>query len=673
MSGDWILCGLAPTLQAALVFGLFGFVPGYVAGWLANVCGFRRGSALRQLALSVPLSIALVPIAVYLPWRFLSVQAVWWMLGAVWACFPVIIAVQFKKPGMRGMPAGVNGWTTGIVAIALWTVVAMASLPDLRIGRRLYYSVTAYDYLSRVPIANSISRQSQLPPQSPFLNPGYPVPLRYHYFWPMVCGLAQAAGGIAFQARDAVNAGTLWSGGALICLIAVYLRFFLGWESSLWRRYAIALALLFVTGLDIVPALTINLVNIETPSQMLASIEWWNVQVTGWLDAMLWVPHHIAALVAGMVALFLMRQPPRVFPLILAAMALASCGGLSVDVAFVFAVFLAVWFLFSCWNRDLAAIRVNLAVSSIAAVLAAAFLLELAATGASAGFIHLHVREFSLLPETGRLLHLVLRLAVLPLNYALEFGVYLYAAAIYWNRQRGRLSIRNSPAVVLLATSTLMATFLVSSGGNDLDLRSFLPTQFILLLCAASVLVLWNTLKPVERRSLMVLAIIGISSTVLDLTLLRFFPLFQDSQAFASQEGGSNRDHRIGRRDFAIAEAYTWIRRSTNEGIVIQGSPTSVVTPYGLYADRSGLAMGGECDGYSGRAGECKAIKAALQPLFTGTAGSTGFTAACRAFPVDLLVFDANDPVWRFKNSWIWAERPVFENEFTRVLSCHPR
>ena len=65
----WRFLDVGTTLKAFLVFSLFMVIPGYVAGWLANVCGFRRGSLPRKMALSVALSIGVTPILIYLPWR----------------------------------------------------------------------------------------------------------------------------------------------------------------------------------------------------------------------------------------------------------------------------------------------------------------------------------------------------------------------------------------------------------------------------------------------------------------------------------------------------------------------------------------------------------------------------------------------------------------------------
>ena len=85
-------------------------------------------------------------------------------------------------------------------------------------------------------------------------------------------------------------------------------------------------------------------------------MEWWDpVQITSWTDALIWVPHHVMALVAcliGFLALWSVRKVGRIpirrrradcLPGIFAAFAFAAAAGLSVYVTFAFAIFLLIW------------------------------------------------------------------------------------------------------------------------------------------------------------------------------------------------------------------------------------------------------------------------------------------------------------------------------------------
>ena len=93
---------------------------------------------------------------------------------------------------------------------------------------------------------------------------------------------------------------------------------------------------------------------------------------------------------------------------------------------------------------------------------------------------------------------------------------------------------------------------------------------------------------------------------------------------------------------------------------------------FGLYAERPGLAIGGECEAFSGRNKECVAIKAAVGPLFSGGASLQNFPDLCRAFPLDIVIVTDSDKVWPMKDSWIQHYQPVYSTEFTKVFACRP-
>ncbi len=690
----WVFADVGSTLKAFLVFSFFMTAPGYVAGWLSDACGFRKGSALRQAAFTVPLSISVAPILIYVPWRFLSIRAVWAVMAAVGAAFLVILAMELRDASYR--PGAFRwqrraAWIIGLSAVALWMLIGLGSLLDLRIGNRLYRSVTVYDYLSRIPIANSISHQEKLPAVTPFLTLRQPVQLRYHYFWPMVCGLVAAAGQGAFNARDATIAGALWSGIALICLIPVYQRIFQRLDPARWRPYAIGLGLLGVTGLDLLPVLRTE-------------------QVTGWLDAMLWVPHHMAALAACLIAFLLLwresqrfegspRAWPRASTVILSAVALASAAGMSVFVTFTFACILVVWALLMLIRSRWMPLAIVAAAGTVSLFMALPFIYEMRASAPVVSprlyGVHWQVRRFYLMSYRGELESLELatpeqsftstffRLVFLPLNYLLQLGIYFYAG-IYCCRRLWRnrpISSRDLAAVAMLGTSVIICTFLASSvaeGVNDLGWRGFAAAQFILLL--------WTTellderipespaplIRPPQHGALILLLVVGAFGTLLDLTELRGFDPFIDSHLFGRLGGLPNINLRQGERSAVRADSYAWIRSHTPANAVVEANPDQRPYFYGLYAERAGLALGRECEVYSGRARECFATKAAVRPLFSGLGSLDDFPNVCRAFPLDIVIVTDSDAVWPMKDSWIQHFQPVYSTEFTKVFACRP-
>jgi hypothetical protein len=136
---NFTLSDLRGALAACGLFPLFVFVPGYVAAWLLDLFAFRRRTALFRLALSIPLSISLCPIVVYLLGRFVSMSTVAWLFYAIWLGFLVLVIRerQSDNPRLGALIPTLAG---------VWTLLALVSLVDLQIGDRLYYSTISLHY-----------------------------------------------------------------------------------------------------------------------------------------------------------------------------------------------------------------------------------------------------------------------------------------------------------------------------------------------------------------------------------------------------------------------------------------------------------------------------------------------------------------------------------------------
>ena len=118
----------------------------------------------------------------------------------------------------------------------------------------------------------------------------------------------------AITPRAALFGSTVWAGLALISVILVYQKVIKTKSSQDLRSISlISVGLLFVTGLDIIMVLLYYLfIALIIPGKLVyyiyPTIEWWNEQITGWLDAIVWVPHHIVALVACLMCLIILQS-----------------------------------------------------------------------------------------------------------------------------------------------------------------------------------------------------------------------------------------------------------------------------------------------------------------------------------------------------------------------------
>ena len=362
----------------------------------------------------------------------------------------VLLGRAVAKQGLSPILQAGTGSRQLRVAAAIglgWGAVATVSLIDLQFGHALYFSVVAVDYRAHIAIIDAIARTG-VPPVNPSFFPGQPVELYYYYFWFMLGSLVDLLGGPVVGARGASFGTTIWSGLGLLSIVALYVQP-TGVHDRVrsWTRSGVAIGLLLVSGVDVIPVVIESLASLTIgQGKFYADLEWWNEQITAWLGAMVWVPHHVAALVAGFTAILLLRNVQQargrqeiVTLGVLAGVSFASAAGTSIWVTFTFAAFLAVWLFISFrrrWRGELTAAAV---AGAVATVLAAPYLLDLRHADQLGGIpIAPTVRAF--LPAHQLLgaigwgnvgAEYFFDSLLLPLNYSLELGFFAVAAIVY--------------------------------------------------------------------------------------------------------------------------------------------------------------------------------------------------------------------------------------------------
>jgi hypothetical protein len=685
----FMLADLSRSLLAACLCPLFLLVPGFSLAWLLDLFEFRRRTPAFRAALAVCLSIAVCPIATYLAERSGSALPVWAMYGAAWLYFLLTMARLWPR-----RPIAIPRAATAVVIV--WAVLAMFSLVDLQLGGKDYYSITALDFSTRTALTHSLSAWG-VPLRSPFYFPGHPELIRYHYFWMLLVSLVERTAGGVVGPRHAWIAGTVWCGIGLMALVALLFRlpFYQG-PRSFRRRAWIGIALLGVTGLDIIPAAFGWI--LQSGGMMhavLASIDWWNEQADGFLSTALWAIHYLAGLVTCMTAFLLLWEAARqtawsgrIRYAAVAGLALASAVGLGIYVAFVFGASLAVWVLVAAVKKWWPAVAACAIAGVVAMAFSAPYLLDLrgGAGGPAGAALQFQVRPFSpayvLLRSMGVAewwkLSLA-NLAMLPLNYFLELGFSLVAARLWWKRRPRPLSPAQLATAVMLATTLSICSFVRSSpfDNNDLGWRGMLVAQFVLLLWAADLVSgpAGAIALPV-RRWLAVLALLGAAGSVYDMAILRFYPWMAD-HGVVSTLGWMTRDRQFGERNYAQREAYEWLDRNTPPQTRIQFNPHVKIqdTAALLYAERQIVAGDQDCVViFGGNPAFCPPIQAALDRLYPppGQPAPTAIADACRSLPIDILVANDTDAAWRDPQSWVWKDSPLFANRFVRLFACRP-
>lgn len=629
-----MLADFAGVAVAFFLFSCLTVLPGYTLGSFLNILNFRRREATFRLAISVPLAISVGPIL-----SFLTGRAAWpiYILLSLPA-IPLMLRTR-RKPAIP--------WP-----VFAWCALALLALSDLQIGRRLYFSIIGFDYAIRTAFVSSIAAFG-LPAQNPFFFPGVPVGLRYHYYWLIQSALVQNP---FSDARQSLIAGTIWVGMGLLCLVALFLRFFR--IKGLKNRTIFAFALLLVTGLDIIPALFfLVLYKRHLIGNLPPSLEWWNDQVDGWLYSVLFEPHYVAGLIACLFGFLLISKDRRLLSGLIAGFAFATAVGAAIYIGFVFAIFLVIWSLIALakrWYREFATLCL---AGATAAVCSLPFLAGLRGPGSGGALFHWTVRPFFIIHNP------FANLLLLPLNYFLELGLFFVVGILAWRRLRNPTRDELALAVMALV-SVAVCTFLRSGliSNNDLGWRGFLIAQFVLLIRGAQLL------PPLRSKGLVTLAALGFAGTVYDEALLRFYPLLSDAKVLPKVNWLA-RDEKLGDRTYANREAYEWLRAHSTATDRIQQNPTQIIQDsfYGLYANRNTIAEDQECaTTFGGDPKACATLQKILVPTFAAHAADS----ACDALPVEFIVAKDTDPLWPTTDSWIWKRTPDFANSFVRVFRC---
>ncbi len=700
MHTNYTASDLLLSAQAFALMPLFFFIPGFVLGWLLRVLDFRRRSFSEQVLLSTPLSLAVCPIATYLVWLSTSVGVVWFFYGGCWAIFPVVLAFQARR--FRWSELRVSRYTwIALGILAVWCLVILFSLVDLQIQDRLYSSVAANDYGFRVPITQALAQKGP-PGVNPFFYPGREVPLRYHYFWMLLCSLPVRLFGI--RALHAMWGATPWCAIGLMSMIPLFLKFFFGQTANLRRQTVIGISLLAVTGLDIIPTAASF---VTMPLQIQGDMEWWNEQVASWMDSVLWNPHHVSALVVCLLGFLLLWNArsacwrDRIIAVLIAGAGFATACGLSVFVTFTFAVFMAAWLLVTIHEQKWLVAGL-LSLSGILAVCFALPLLKmlLAPAGTGSGFATFGIRPFHVGSVVLQLFHVVSPLAyqaahlfALPLSYFFELGIFGIVALFRFRdscRKIPSLSDAEKASWVMVLTSLLIATFMQSSvlgNPNDLGWRAFLPFQFITLLWAIPLVESWlyrdggeTACVPasgplaIRRSWLVALLVLGLIGTLYQVVCLRTYAIGVEKGQVLAPEWIED-DANLGRRQLAIRELYEAINQKLPKDIIVQQNPVCRhLTEHLLYNERQRVAAMRGCGAnFGGNLRDCIDIIRNTFSFYRIPNSIQDLDSACRALSIDVIIATDLDYVWADRRSWVWRTTPIVANRFARAFACSDR
>lgn len=532
--------------------------------------------------------------------------------------------------------------------------------------------------------------------------PGHPTLFRYHYFWFLISSFPTRLFHGFIGPRHALIAGVIWAGFTLMATIAIYFRLFDGEDSGRVRqRTFAAFGLLCISGLDIVPTLFANVCRIclHRNNNIHPSVDWWNRdQVTGWIDSVFWVPHHVAGMIACMTGFLILwvawRKDEgrfRWLPVTGAALAIASGMGLSVYVGFVFSACLLAWAAVEFASKHFSRV-LGLAASGLgAALLSAPYCLDLVRAGSGASFVRLGVRIFEPTHMILRALHLpgpaalqIGDLLSLPINFLFELGA-LFLIGIIQVRQWTQSDAPPSPAqragATLAAVSLVVCLFIRSNTieTNDLGMRGMLIVQFILVIWGADVILNWRAGRMISRDRVIRLAsaalgttlVIGAATNLYELFMLRGFAVLTD----AGMNPGENLitpGEQFAAHAFATREMYDWLGSHSPASAVEQPNPFgSYDLLPGLYSNRQmSMTNAGMALAFGGDSQQVEMMTSRLHDIFETRLTPSRVDSLCQQSGIDILIATSADPVWNDAASWVWNREPVFSNSMARAVSC---
>jgi hypothetical protein len=731
---------LGGCLRGVAAFAAVLLAPGYLLGWAVDLFEFRGWALRERLAWSVALSFAVTPLAAAMLGKYVTLNAVCGVAGLCGLGWLGLIARDpwARRVGMRWHPR--RGWVWGPGIAAAWAVFCFAELADIGVGSKLFLSVTIYDHALRTSFVDAVLRTG-VPPANPLYWPGHTgwAPMRYYYFWYVLTAAAARLG--QTTARQALIASVVWAGFGLAALVDLYCRYFLGdplsQESVLSTgggvsaaaaerpatvpppkmvagRTLLALALLAVTGLDVIPAIVKALARMPADADM----EWWSqAQVASWMDSVLWVPHHVAGLVACLLGFLLVWKSKQQHGAGrwgcagIAGVGFASAFGLSTWVAVTFAMVMVVWLVWGLgWEQhSRERLPVLIAAGAVAVLLLQPYIRELRSEVSGAETVAAHGADAA--ADAGRLLRFGVRhiidpgvlsavpgfarlaqthprledalagLVLLLPGYIAELGFYgVIVVAALWAGRRRHLDEAERTALLLTLATLGLATFLRSAvvANNDFGTRSMLVAQFFLLLLA----VRWfegglggfGAQASAKRLCFAMLAMlwIGVAGTAYQAVLLRVYLPVEERLGNPELAG-------FAERAMAWHMGFAEMDRRIPKDAVIQFNTAQPNDFFNyvqiLFAGRQmanalpvcAAAFGGDpanCGGLM------QGIAVLYQPGLDRVPDRMAGVVECERFMLDDLVATRWDAIWADHTSWVWGLPAVVDTGDVRVLEC---
>jgi hypothetical protein len=693
------------TLYATILFPIVLVIPGFVIGWILDIFSFKKRTLVAQYIIAACLSNAIVPIILYLAFRFFSNK---FAISLIIIFFIFWLAIQFNLISTQQLQVQISQTAIYALMIAgIWILFCTLLLVDIQIGNKLYFNAGAHDFTTRASLIEAITRTG-VPPVNPSYYPGhYEKITELYYFWYIPASAADILGGNIVDARLALFAGITWSGLTLMATIAVYLRLRNARNKTKpWQAASIGIQLLLISGLDFIPVISIMIAT-KTSSGSLpfdGRIEGWNMPITSWLNALTWVPNHVAGVAACITAVLTIiaiqqeHQKKRFQHVLIAGLAIASALGLSTWVAVIFGVFLLIWVGSLMTKRiNYQAVFSIIAAGTLGLIFASQFLLGILQSGgkseATGNFpIGIYIRPFTFITEilpSG--IQDIAGILLLPINYFFELGFFFIVAIIWINKFRKsghqHQDVFFHAEFYLLISVVILMSFVKSTiiSLNDFGMRGWLLGQFILIIWSVDLITALtkeksllnfilgkDTSMPKQVKDLItILAIVGMMTTGLEAISTRFWTILIDA-GIAGVPNELTPDVNLGERTFYARLTYDFIRDNTPTDYIIQNNPNDWLDrPSGLYGNRQMVIS--DRTAYGIPIEDFEKMATAIGEVFLTQDFYNWSTIdkVCADYSIQAIVVKDTDPLWQSLPNLKTFRTPLYANKYYAVFSCN--
>jgi len=541
-----------------------------------------------------------------------------------------------------------------VVGGLIWLASIALFYLDFDMNERLYQSLLTLDLVKHASVTESLYRHG-IPLVDPFVSRSEPA--GYYYFFYLWAAQVRALAAPLVDARMAFAGTLFWVGLAFPALLReISLRARLVHPTREVNFLFWIVVLCFVAGLDI-PAMLLR----STQTGIIENqVDWWSEEIGFAFTSILWVPHHVSALIAIFFCLILLTGerdgaggkdasplPHRDWAVLipLAGLSLASAFGMSIWITLSAAPVFAAWCIATVRHKLRRPLILLIATTLFALLVDSLYFRDLIHGRDDHGFpIGLWIRGVDRVSYSMdiSLVEIALRIASLPLGYFLDFGLFAIGTYLYWKgrskpvdwvRMDGVLII--SACVGLLITSFVRSTIL----NNDLGWRGAWFAQLPAMLWTAAILQRHGRVRSLSPM-LLALLLCGMLVNLWDMVGARVI------RFRAGQPYGYINSARA--QDYQERKAYTWLNHTAGPNKVVQHNPVLHRRRFnfGLYGQMRPAVADAEANLFGAVPPDITRRIAAIRPIFEGTLTLREIGETARRQNIDYLLFTSLDPVW---------------------------